>query len=105
MIQESAFLPRIYLICALDLFSCLGFIFAQCYSVHCEAGVLGLCWEFPKLTCYGSYFVKIWHVSQFEQHFASLNANVIKLTRVESSPLAKPDLRVAKILAQTEVRS
>lgn len=65
---------------------------------------MGLCWEFPKLTCYGNYFLKMWHVSQFEAHFASLNADVVKLTRVEGSPLATANLKVAKILAQTDVR-
>lgn len=74
----------------------------QCYSVHCEGDLLGLCWEFPKLTCYGGYFLQMWHVSQFESHFSSLNADVLRLVRIDGSRPEKSNMKVAKILAQTD---
>ena len=78
-------------------------LFLQSYSVHCEGELLGLCWECPKLTCYGNYFLKMWHVSQFESHFASLNADVLRLSRVDGSRPTKSSMRTARILAQTDV--
>ena len=46
----------------------------------------------------------MWNVSHFESHFASLNSDLVRLVRVEAAPLARPNLRVAKIVAQTDVR-
>ena len=76
----------------------------QCYSVHCEGELLGLCWEFPRLTCYGKYFLRMWQVHNFESHFASFESDVVKIVRVDGPPPTLSNLRVAKILAVTDVR-
>ena len=45
----------------------------------------------------------MWNVSQFESHFASLNADVLRLVRIDGSRPGKSNMKSAKILAQTDV--
>ena len=57
------------------------------------------------LSCYSNYSVKMWTVSQFETHFASLNSEVLRMLRVDGPPPSLiPNMKVARILALADVK-
>ena len=66
--------------------------------MHCETEVLGMCWDYPRLTCYSERSLSMWNVSRLESHFASINSSAIKIERVDVSCQ-----QVARILVLAEV--